>query len=574
MENRPYFTPSRVKSARLGSPAISQPLGSALYPTKYPLSLSSSIRSNDGGDGTEGVSDLSYNLDGSSQMCPQASSSTYEAPKFRTFQERKRDKERQLALAAGREWCESSETIPLHESTRHPQPWQQDSISRIETHASASPSSSRSPTPSWPGRDPSLILPGIGIPLAPSNVLPLERRTGSTGASRRPLPLPTKQADVIANGLVPDAQTPATNRVQTVQRPLPSTGIGGITPTPGLQSFPSASTRADSPSSPSGARRLPKPKSLANIVTSSARHGSTPMNESSDTAMFARTTAPALPSGSAIDYSPIWQRNSFARSDTVTSVKSLDRFGTFQSSERPLPAPPVVIGSSRSLDRGPKAISPIQTPPGNFQAASQAERSWRPAQPPLERSDASAVHSEAYGLLGSPIANPNPIIVGPNGVDSARHPSNQADVPGRIPSPLRSYAYSSIPKISVATIAAEEAEVAPPTVPSIVLPGVTDLEDDLMSITINVPTVPTLVMPDEEQPVTQSDVRPVQQSGTGIFCARCDTAIIGRIVSAMDRRWHPQCFQCSTCHTLLEHVSSYEHEGKAYCHMDYHDVSD
>ncbi|KAH7345256.1 hypothetical protein B0J17DRAFT_537672, partial [Rhizoctonia solani] len=54
-------------------------------------------------------------------------------------------------------------------------------------------------------------------------------------------------------------------------------------------------------------------------------------------------------------------------------------------------------------------------------------------------------------------------------------------------------------------------------------------------------------------------------------CAGCSGAIAGRIVSAMGSRWHPHCFKCNDCGTLLEHVSSYEHEGKAYCHLDYHD---
>jgi len=39
----------------------------------------------------------------------------------------------------------------------------------------------------------------------------------------------------------------------------------------------------------------------------------------------------------------------------------------------------------------------------------------------------------------------------------------------------------------------------------------------------------------------------------------------------MGARWHPQCFKCSVCGEFLEHVSSYEHEGKPYCHLDYHE---
>ncbi|KAJ8593678.1 LIM-domain-containing protein [Rhizopogon salebrosus TDB-379] len=59
--------------------------------------------------------------------------------------------------------------------------------------------------------------------------------------------------------------------------------------------------------------------------------------------------------------------------------------------------------------------------------------------------------------------------------------------------------------------------------------------------------------------------------GNGLSCGGCGGPIIGRIVSAMGQRWHPGCFRCSVCNELLEHVSSYEHEGKPYCHLDYHE---
>ena len=58
-----------------------------------------------------------------------------------------------------------------------------------------------------------------------------------------------------------------------------------------------------------------------------------------------------------------------------------------------------------------------------------------------------------------------------------------------------------------------------------------------------------------------------------MVCGGCHESIIGRIVSAMGMRWHPQCFKCCTCGELLEHVSSYENDGKPYCHLDYHEVS-
>ena len=63
-----------------------------------------------------------------------------------------------------------------------------------------------------------------------------------------------------------------------------------------------------------------------------------------------------------------------------------------------------------------------------------------------------------------------------------------------------------------------------------------------------------------------------QARPAGLICGGCNGSIVGRIVSAMGSRWHPACFRCTVCNELLEHVSSYEHEGRPYCHLDYHEV--
>ncbi|CAL1699530.1 unnamed protein product [Somion occarium] len=58
----------------------------------------------------------------------------------------------------------------------------------------------------------------------------------------------------------------------------------------------------------------------------------------------------------------------------------------------------------------------------------------------------------------------------------------------------------------------------------------------------------------------------------GRFCGGCGGTIMGRIVSAMGERWHPDCFKCCVCDERLENLSSYEHEGRPYCHLDYHEI--
>ncbi|KAI0642656.1 hypothetical protein C8Q79DRAFT_983257 [Trametes meyenii] len=70
---------------------------------------------------------------------------------------------------------------------------------------------------------------------------------------------------------------------------------------------------------------------------------------------------------------------------------------------------------------------------------------------------------------------------------------------------------------------------------------------------------------------TLSNPRLEAAKRSGLVCGGCGGAIIGRIVSAMDMRWHPGCFRCCVCDELLENLSSYAHDGRPYCHLDYHE---
>ncbi len=146
-----------------------------------------------------------------------------------------------------------------------------------------------------------------------------------------------------------------------------------------------------------------------------------------------------------------------------------------------------------------------------------------------------------------------PIIVFP---DDDGGPIFTVDPPARTPSP--SFTLSTAPAIQVSTDDGRKGIIAVPSINVFKDPGPPDIP------TINFPIEGNL-----HSPLTTTTTH----QGPGIFCASCDDTIIGRIVSAMSKRWHPECFKCETCKMLLEHVSSYEHEGNPYCHMDYHDVS-
>ena len=103
-----------------------------------------------------------------------------------------------------------------------------------------------------------------------------------------------------------------------------------------------------------------------------------------------------------------------------------------------------------------------------------------------------------------------------------------------------------------------------PSIPQISLPGETSSSSS---------------SPRKNQPQTRkiqetlSNPRIEAAKRNGLVCGGCGGPIIGRIVSAMDMRWHPGCFRCCVCDELLENLSSYAHDGRPYCHLDYHEVS-
>ncbi|ORX36445.1 hypothetical protein BD324DRAFT_580570 [Kockovaella imperatae] len=209
------------------------------------------------------------------------------------------------------------------------------------------------------------------------------------------------------------------------------------------------------------------------------------------------------------------------RSDTISSIRSLDRMGFSSPTKRPLPQPPVTVNGSRSLDRG------------NLGEKGQTSR-WR-----MDRKQPSIVEEERgeSPVPVSPTANPIASSQSPTvpaisiQIPIITLPDDDPPSPGRTGVIL-----SGLPVISVSTEHSDE-EKSPLS----------------QSIALDMPT----------------RVHPTQ----AILCAGCRQPIIGRIVNAMKQRWHPGCFKCDECGGLLEHVSSFEWEGKAYCHLDYHDAS-
>lgn len=53
-------------------------------------------------------------------------------------------------------------------------------------------------------------------------------------------------------------------------------------------------------------------------------------------------------------------------------------------------------------------------------------------------------------------------------------------------------------------------------------------------------------------------------------CDSCGRPIVGQVVTALGKIFHPEHFTCAKCNTELGNQSFFEREGLAYCEEDYH----
>lgn len=60
--------------------------------------------------------------------------------------------------------------------------------------------------------------------------------------------------------------------------------------------------------------------------------------------------------------------------------------------------------------------------------------------------------------------------------------------------------------------------------------------------------------------------------GVHPMCHACERWIYSHSVRALAHTWHTRCFVCTRCETPLEHVSFYEHNGRPYCALDFHEL--
>ncbi|KAJ8681575.1 hypothetical protein QAD02_017367 [Eretmocerus hayati] len=55
-------------------------------------------------------------------------------------------------------------------------------------------------------------------------------------------------------------------------------------------------------------------------------------------------------------------------------------------------------------------------------------------------------------------------------------------------------------------------------------------------------------------------------------CSACEKPIVGQVITALGKTWHPEHFTCNHCNQELGTRNFFEREGKPYCETDYHNL--
>lgn len=55
-------------------------------------------------------------------------------------------------------------------------------------------------------------------------------------------------------------------------------------------------------------------------------------------------------------------------------------------------------------------------------------------------------------------------------------------------------------------------------------------------------------------------------------CNACDKPIVGQVITALGKTWHPEHFTCTHCNSELGTRNFFERDGHPYCESDYHNL--
>ncbi|KAF7316941.1 Flap endonuclease 1 [Mycena chlorophos] len=426
------------------------------------------------------------------------------------------------------------------------------------------------------------LLSGPAPQLEGGKFVPLWKRAlitnGNTPAptNSRPLPTPSKTPAVPAAPAEPAApsgglkrggslhiRSPASTKAEKSPTPSPEpsddesesesdaetrTSVTDSRPDDSESEEESASETEDhvvSPVSPSGIRDLPRPPS-----------------------MDARASTSALPQP------PVMRSAAFEGRSAPGMMENTGSSRTLMFAAAGLP-------SSNGKPSGwPAGIPPLPRTPGNSSIRRDVgDLEDSPPVSNMRRGPSSSSASGISGLPGSPLKSPSF-----NPAPASRPPIPTFTITGAAPPPpkppIPTFTVSG-PSPAVPTISLPD-DKPPPAVPTINLPGD---DNDGPSISVEeVDTKPRQPPQIFEVPgISVASGVPSQGSRAlppnppnvrqlrGIACGGCNKYIVGRIVNAMGLRWHPECFRCCVCSENLELVSSYERDGRPYCHLDYHE---
>ncbi|MED6275815.1 hypothetical protein CHARACLAT_030254 [Characodon lateralis] len=207
--------------------------------------------------------------------------------------------------------------------------------------------------------------------------------------------------------------------------------------------------------------------------------------------------------------------------------------------------PPVVEEPKKPLpvQHPPIPIPPPLPPPTSFN--SQATRAQEPLPLPQQITKASPPPVPIQDL---PIPNPEPP---PPVVSTPNHPPPVEPVQPAAPKVLVSVGSQTeydpfFPPMQIMAQGKAGVPGGPPT-------QVNKLDNMLGSL--------------------QSDLNKlgVQTVAKGV-CGACCKPIVGQVVTAMGRTWHPEHFVCTHCQEEIGSRNFFEREGQPYCEKDYHNL--
>jgi hypothetical protein len=83
-----------------------------------------------------------------------------------------------------------------------------------------------------------------------------------------------------------------------------------------------------------------------------------------------------------------------------------------------------------------------------------------------------------------------------------------------------------------------------------------------------VPTTLDAMLGNLQEDMDKQGVRMTQKG----VCAACDKPIVGQVITALGKTWHPEHFVCSHCNQELGTQNFFDRDGRAYCEPDYHQL--